>query len=443
MQFFSDLLNQRIRWCSPCGTSTGYGALYNWWAATGSQVGDDETYGAYYNWWAVKYNVGGTTIAPTGWHVPTYADWTTMYKIIDPPGGWNCVNEMREVGTAHWHAPNTGATNSSGFTLLPGGYRNDDGTWPPDLTYDCAFWYSDGSDPPPFSSVSFGVYDSWGVLTAGPNTGIQIRCVKDDAIDPGTMTDYDGNIYNTVVIGTQVWMKENLKVRHYRNGTIIPIIDDNTTWASDLSGAMSLPKSIVSNPVLLSPTGWHLPTCTELETLRTFIDPVNIANPNINIAGGPMKETGTDYWLSPNIGATNSTGFNARGSGTRDGTDGSFKQKKEVTVFWNSLDSSAADGGAGSLSCYDEIFVTACNVVDTKNKGNAIRLIKDDSTDPGIMIDYDGNVYPTVKIGTQVWMAENLRVTHYNDGTPITVVTSDAAWATLTTEAMCFYNNLP
>ena len=136
MQFFSDLLNQRIRWCSPCGTSTGYGALYNWWAATGYDVVPYTGYGVFYNWYAVSYNTGGASIAPTGWHVPTGLenfgydrDWRIMLKYISPPWGWDASHFLREVGTTHWTPPNTGATNSSKFTALPSGLRNSTGTF--------------------------------------------------------------------------------------------------------------------------------------------------------------------------------------------------------------------------------------------------------------------------------------------------------------------------
>jgi hypothetical protein len=73
--------------------------------------------------------------------------------------------------------------------------------------------------------------------------------------------------------------------------------------------------------------------------------------------------------------------------------------------------------------------------------GLSIRLIKDNSTDSGTMTDYDGNKYPTVKIGNQVWMASNLKTQHYSDGVAIPEVTNGTTWAALTTGARCSYNN--
>jgi uncharacterized protein (TIGR02145 family) len=75
------------------------------------------TYGALYNWYAV--NTG--KLAPAGWHVPTDAEWSTLSAYL---GGDNVSGgALKEPGTTHWYSPNTGATNSSGFSALPGGYR--------------------------------------------------------------------------------------------------------------------------------------------------------------------------------------------------------------------------------------------------------------------------------------------------------------------------------
>ena len=81
------------------------------------------TYGRLYNWYAV--NTG--KLAPNGWHVPTDAEWETLTNYL---GGTSVVGgKLKEIGTTHWNSPNQGATNETGFTALPGGYRDEDGTF--------------------------------------------------------------------------------------------------------------------------------------------------------------------------------------------------------------------------------------------------------------------------------------------------------------------------
>jgi uncharacterized protein (TIGR02145 family) len=78
-----------------------------------------------------------------------------------------------------------------------------------------------------------------------------------------------------------------------------------------------------------------------------------------------------------------------------------------------------------------------CVQYNSDTSGIEIKMI----ASAGTLTDADGNVYQTVRIGTQVWMAENLRVTKYNDGTAIFLDTSTTTWADSTTAAYCFYNN--
>jgi uncharacterized protein (TIGR02145 family) len=92
--------------------ATNYGFLYNWYAAAG-----------------IITNGGSPTknICPTGWHVPTDAEWTTLTTFL---GGESVAGgKMKSSGTTYWNSPNTGADNSSGFSALPGGLRYFDGSF--------------------------------------------------------------------------------------------------------------------------------------------------------------------------------------------------------------------------------------------------------------------------------------------------------------------------
>jgi uncharacterized protein (TIGR02145 family) len=81
---------------------------------------------------------GRQGICPTGWHIPSDAEWCQMELYLDATincsatgyRGTDAGGKLKETGTTHWTSPNTGATNSSGFTAFPGGFRNTDGSFP-------------------------------------------------------------------------------------------------------------------------------------------------------------------------------------------------------------------------------------------------------------------------------------------------------------------------
>jgi len=92
---------------------------YCWYKNDQASYGN--IYGALYNW----YTVNTGNLCPTGWHVPTDAEWTTLTIYL---GGETIAGgKLKETGTIHWSSPNTGATNETGFTALPGGFRDYDG----------------------------------------------------------------------------------------------------------------------------------------------------------------------------------------------------------------------------------------------------------------------------------------------------------------------------
>ena len=212
-------------------------------------------------------------------------------------------------------------------------------------------------------------------------------------VESGTVTDYDGNTYKTVIIGTQEWMAENLKVTHYPNGDIIPHVTDNTAWknladnntddaycfynnnsGTDYGALYTYAAAIGDNWERdnadgqgVCPDGWHLPTVAEWTILIDYLG-------GENVAGGKMKETGTMHWHFPNEGATNESGFTALPGGFRLSHIGSFASEGTDGWFWSVAELNATSvfcmllgndyGSIGSYSVY-------------KSNGYSVRCLRD------------------------------------------------------------------
>jgi uncharacterized protein (TIGR02145 family) len=158
-----------------------------------------------------------------------------------------------------------------------------------------------------------------------------------------TVTDIDGNVYQTVTIGEQTWMAENLKVTKYRDGTAISTGHSNSEWSTLSTGAYAVYDNNSSNAETygylynwyavddsrnIAPEGWHVPTDAEWTTLTDFLG---------SDAGGKLKETGTTHWNSPNTGATNSSGFTALG-GVYRFDNGYYYNLGNSGAFWSSTE---------------------------------------------------------------------------------------------------------
>ena len=211
-------------------------------------------YGRLYNWNAV--NTG--KLAPIGWHVPTDSDITILSTFL---GGDNSGGSLKEIGTTHWNSPNTGATNSSGFTAIPGGYRYRNGTFY-ELGVTFNFWSSTENTPnSPWSRTLFSSNTLIQKYYSESNRGMSVRCIKDDNIAPTSpnIIDIDGNIYTWVYIGTQYWLVQNLATTKYNDGTLIPKVTSNTTWLNLSSDAYCDYNNDVSNSITTTSTNYIQP----------------------------------------------------------------------------------------------------------------------------------------------------------------------------------------
>jgi uncharacterized protein (TIGR02145 family) len=168
---------------------------------------------------------------------------------------------------------------------------------------------------------------------------------------PETVTDIDGNVYHTVTIGTQLWLIENLRTTKFNDGTKIPFIADTAAvwyelnapaycWYNDDESNKKSTGALYNwhavNTGKLCPKGWHVPTDEEWTILTEYIG-------GENVAGGKMKETGTEHWFSPNTAATNSSGFTALSAGFR-GKTGFIPLSIGTALFWSSTAFDETDG---------------------------------------------------------------------------------------------------
>lgn len=234
------------------------------------------------------------------------------------------------------------------------------------------------------TNVSAGIYG----LNPGTNYHFRVKAVNslgttygEDKTFTTLIVDRDGNVYQQIIIGTQVWMSSNLKTTRYNDGTLIPNITDPADW-SGLStdgycwynndavtyknsyGALYNWYSV--NTGKLCPDGWHVPTDSEWTTLTDYLG-------GESNAGGKLKETGTWHWLSPNLGATNETGFTALPGSFRD-QDGSFSDNFGRNGYWWSTSESGVNNAWSRYLHYNLGSVGRGD--DIKKDGFSVRCIK-------------------------------------------------------------------
>jgi uncharacterized protein (TIGR02145 family) len=197
-----------------------------------------------------------------------------------------------------------------------------------------------------------------------------------------TVKDIDGNIYNTVTIGTQVWMAENLKTTKFQDSTDIPYITDNKNWNALFKPAYfwydndekankktygALYNWYVVSTNKLCPAGWHIPGNSEWATM------IKELKGGDRVAGGMLKETGMNHWRGPNKRATNSSGFTALPGGFRD-SNGKFHDIGIYGGWWSNTETSATKAFYWGL-LYD--YGTAGSGESQKAAGFSVRCLRD------------------------------------------------------------------
>lgn len=471
--------------------------------ALAKQTYEYKTYGVLYNWTAAMNNSGSSNNVPSGvqgscpdlWHIPSDLEWDTLMYYL---GGWAVAGgKMKEAGLAHWQSPNNGATNSSGFTAIPGGCLYEPGASFEYMGKQASFWSSTRF----FSSIGWrrmliNISETINRSDEDFSLGYSVRCIKDtctvfeqadagndtlnipcsaitlmankpsngkgyweiisggggvffDSLDFKTLFhglsdstyylkwtifnycgkssdtvvvsfDYmvqdcgviidsrDGNIYNTIQIGNQCWMAQNLAylpsvfpssdisstspryyVYDYQGTNVISAKASNNysiygviyNWLAAMDGTQSS-DSVPSGVLGVCPSGWHLPSDEEWKILEGEADS-QYGYPNSvwdmygsrgSDAGGNLKEFGLDHWEYPNLGGTNTSHFTAIPGGRVHSFDGIFAGLGENICLWTATETSSSN------SCRRLIF-SGGKIIGrdgySKDYGYYVRCVKD------------------------------------------------------------------
>ena len=356
------------------------------WCYVNNDPATELKYGKLYNWYAVAgiYDAASLAnpalrkeFAPTGYHVPTDAEWTILSNELG--GDTISGGELKQTGLCNWQTPNTGATDSSGFRAIPIGWRDEYGTLYPSQEYSY-HWASTLYSlvfPLAFARRLSYNSDNFDIMAGDFKAGYPVRFIKDEVVCPD------------VTIGTQVWTSCNLNVDRYRDGTYIPEVTDPVAWANLTTGAWChYNNDPLNEPIYgklynwfavtdtlhggIAPIGYHVPSYSE------FTNAVNALGGYL-IAGGKLKETGTAHWSFPNTSASNLSGFTGLPGGYRDIIYGAvFNDINNSGYYWSTTEA-YSPGVTGTAWGYALGYNTnqAGSFYIHKRDACSVRLIQD------------------------------------------------------------------
>jgi len=212
----------------------------------------------------------------------------------------------------------------------------------------------------------------------------------------GTVTDIDGNVYQTLIIGNQEWMVENLKVTRYCNGDLIPTGHTNSEWAGLSTGAQCVYNNNASNELDtygrlynwyavndsrgLAPEGWRVPYDDDIKELEMFLGMTQSQADATGWRGtnqGSQLAGRADLWRNgalENDTQFGTSGFNFLPGGFRNYHGGGFGDMTYYGGFWSSTESSS-NGAWTRVLLYDDTQVSRYG--DDKNYGFSVRCVRD------------------------------------------------------------------
>ncbi len=370
------------------------GFLYNWAAVMHGEASSD----------ANPSGVQG--ICPTGWHVPSDAEWTQLADYVGSQSQYLCdgsdnTSIAKALASSEWWnssstdcavGNNSEGNNATGFAALPAGFHLSDGYV--NNRYYADFWSATEASTGYAWELELGYGNA---VVYGGSTyegfGLSVRCLRDNLsvsdqlnsaneqiaaqqeeldnlsraydCEHSIVMDYDGNVYNTVMIGDQCWMRENLRTTHYSDGTLIPDGGSTTStttgyrydyatstipfaqrgylynWAAVMNGTSSSDAN-PSGVQGICPTGWHVPSDTEWTQLTDYVSSRSQylcdASDNTSIgkalaAPAWWNSSSADCAVGNNPGGNNASGFGAVPAGYRSGS--LFYVAGDLAYFWS------------------------------------------------------------------------------------------------------------
>lgn len=396
-------------------SSSVYGALYSWTAATNNKTSS-----------GYPSDVQG--ICPEGWYVPGDMDWIKLLMNLGmdyssaKATGYNGTGQGSQLAGEEgypglWNPgglKENSAFGSSGFNGLPGGYRDDrDGAFV--YQHEFGLWWTSTmyENEPNFRTFAIKYSDPRIDHYYHSRTqGISVRCVR-ALSDTVTVKDVDGNIYLTLKIGEQRWMTQNLKTTRYANGMAIPLITDDSLWAlledtaraysfymendnsaDSLYGALYTWGAVVaydgnasdSRTQGICPDGWHVPSDDEWKKLEiecgmsvSEADKTGFRGLDNHVgsllAGDIHAWYGGSYLRShPEFGFT---GFNARGAGmhSQAASNGKCGLRYLNGFWWTATETNDGRAWCRNISS----LASQVNRKDfNKANGFSVRCVKDE-----------------------------------------------------------------